>query len=104
MLQDGYTYESVAKRRIYPLFQSMFGDKPVMTKLPIKQLLKGSAMYGMAADTSVFEAFLRSNGSDTSTLEEFRAKYDAYLVQVRSAPMYRDRQGRSMGMLAVVVP
>ena len=74
-------YETVAKRRIHPLFQALFGDKPCVHSLPIKQLLKGSAMYGMAADTSVFEGFLKANGADRTTLDQFRNKYDSYLVQ-----------------------
>ena len=47
LFQDGFTYESVAKRRIYPLFQAMFGPAPDLAALPVKSLIRGSALYGV---------------------------------------------------------
>jgi hypothetical protein len=81
MLQDGHEYETVDKRKIYPLFRSMFGEKPDMKKIPIKKLVLGSAKYGMLGCTKIFEDFIKQNNGDVEQLKNFRDKYDSYLVQ-----------------------
>ena len=80
MLQDGHEYETVDKRKIYPLFRSMFGETPDMKNIPIKKLLLGSAKYGMLGDVKIFEDLIKENNGDIEQLKNFRDKYDSYIV------------------------
>ena len=81
MLQDGHEYETVDKRKIYPLFRSMFGEKPDMKKIPIKKLLFGSSCYGILGNVKIFEDLIKQNNGELENLKNFRDKYDSYLTQ-----------------------
>lgn len=85
---NGLKYETVEKRRIYPIFEAIYGKKTdVFTSEILEEVVRASCTYGLYGYDSGFIAlFVKYNG--TYRLDEFRTliknfrdKYDYYLIQ-----------------------
>jgi hypothetical protein len=88
MTINGVVYETVEKRRIYPIFQSIYGSrKDVFTKEIIEEVVRASCDYGINSSERGFIAlFVKYNGSAKldefkQLLKNFREKYDYYIIQ-----------------------
>ena len=85
---NGLKYETVEKRRIYPIFEAIYGKRTdVFTPEVVEEVVRASCIYGLHGFDAGFVAlFVKYNGS--FKLDEFRTlvksfkdKYDYYLIQ-----------------------
>jgi len=82
---DGVDYKTSDKRKIYPIFHEIFGDRVDIEVLP--ELISASIDFGMRGSFNGFmEMFQKHNPTGDierfkELLESFKNKYAAYLVQ-----------------------
>lgn len=90
-------YETVEKRRIYPIFKAIYGKRTdVFTMEILEEVIRASVLYGLRGDEAGFVAlFVKYNTLHTphtphtsqsledfkTLLKSFREKYDYYIIQ-----------------------
>jgi hypothetical protein len=81
-------YKTVEGRRIYPIFEAIYGKRTdVFTEEILEEVVRASAMYGLHGYDAGFVAlFVKYNGTFRldefrTLLQSFRDKYDYYLIQ-----------------------
>lgn len=88
--KKGTVYETVDKRKIYPIFRAIFGLNREIDWNIITKVTKASTYYGMLGSTDLYiDLFKEYNPEHTleeysdfiDILKEFRNKYDAYIIQ-----------------------
>jgi hypothetical protein len=85
---NGLKYETVEKRRIYPIFEAIYGKRTdVFTNEILEEVVRASTIYGIHGyDAGFIALFVKYNGSYRLDefrilLKNFRDKYDYYLIQ-----------------------
>jgi hypothetical protein len=92
---NGLKYETVEKRRIYPIFQAIYGSRTdVFTNEILEEVIRASCTYGLlGSDEGFINLYLKYHTDDNTAtlldgledfkklLESFRDKYDYYLIQ-----------------------
>ena len=77
MIQNGFKYDTVNQRRIYPIFQNMNLSGFTSSQEKIRFILIGSFEYCFFGDMSRWESVME----DKTPIEPFKNKYDAYFIE-----------------------
>jgi hypothetical protein len=85
---NGLVYNTVEKRKIYPIFEAIYGKRTdVFTKEILEEVVRASCVYGLHGyDAGFIGLFVKYNGTYKldlfrTLLTNFREKYDYYLIQ-----------------------
>jgi inosine/xanthosine triphosphate pyrophosphatase family protein len=90
---NGVVYETVDKRRLYPIFRAIFKETDpakIFKNDTIEKVVRASSYYGLLSSSEGFlNLFIEYNKNATeeeiiefkSLLDSFREKYDAYIIQ-----------------------
>jgi len=87
MTINNIVYETVEKRKIYPIFKSIYHDKKdVFTKDILEEVIRASCDYGLRGSQQGFiDLYLKYGNTNIiqfkKLLDEFKNKYDYYLIQ-----------------------
>lgn len=90
---NGIKYETMEKRRIYPIFEAIYGKRTnVFTSDILEEVIRASITYGLhGSEDGFINLFIKYNKSDencmnsmnnfATLLRNFRDKYDFYIIQ-----------------------